>query len=376
MYHPFYKELASLSDFKKGNFSLWYNKLLSLDPVKHSPEGKEDRSSIAKKFAILQPFTNQLLDQKHMIQSDCCEKLSRMGWLKIVVTARLKTPLVTGIGESHPLEISLTLDHNLGIPYIPASSLKGLVRFARALNLIGQVVVKYDKKNNKEFIDTDEDDLTLKVFGNQKNKGKMIFLDAYPHKTPNLGADIINPHYPDYYGEKNSPPADNQSPKPIQFLTVKPGTDFIFRFLVSKSKEISDQTLLDFRNTITKALEQEGVGAKTSIGYGLFEITAWDEPPEISRKIKEANEKHEQEIQKQLLEKMTPDEKMIVELNTLTDNSTSDLIASILQRCCDGAFGRHVLEHLKNQLTAIKKWKCGSAKHKEKIAKIKQLLGS
>ena len=145
---------------------------------------------------------------------------------------------------------------------------------------------------NQSYIDTDkngeyivESDLTTlipamfggdaDIFENGKNKtdkwkGKVIFLDAYPEKVPDLHVDIMNPHYGAYYTDEKGeiPPADYLDPTPIKFLTVRMGTVFEFRALVPMDSGLLETVKTSFK----KALTEEGVGAKTAVGYGRFEI--------------------------------------------------------------------------------------------------------
>jgi len=163
--------------------------------------------------------------------------------------------LIIGLGASHPQETSMTLHHIYGIPYIPGSAVKGVTRhwviFSKHDNSEGKA------EKNEEFV---------KVFGTQKKSGKVIFMDAYPVGDINLKIDIMNPHYPEYYSDFK-PPADWQTPKPIKFLTVEK-TKFQF-VLLSK-----DQALLDKAcEWLKEALQNFGIGAKTSLGYGIFQIT-------------------------------------------------------------------------------------------------------
>jgi CRISPR-associated protein Cmr6 len=75
----------------------------------------------------------------------------------------------------------------------------------------------------------------------------------------------MNPHYPDYY-TKNEPPTDWQSPRPIKFLTIDSNTKFQF-YIAGKDKELLDKT----KKLLIEALKNYGIGAKTSLGYGIFE---------------------------------------------------------------------------------------------------------
>jgi CRISPR-associated protein Cmr6 len=169
------------------------------------------------------------------------------------ITGKVLWRLVVGLGSGSVLETSMTFHHILGVPYIPGSALKG-------------VVSSYYLKTNGG-----EDETYIKLFGNQTQKGKVIFLDAYPTQFPGLELDIMNPHYQDYYGEKKDntgeliPPADWLSPNPIKFLTVGKDTEFIFAFK-SDDEELKEQTKV----LIKEALQDLGIGAKTSVGYGFF----------------------------------------------------------------------------------------------------------
>ena len=167
-------------------------------------------------------------------------------------TSTLSWRMVIGLGASHPQETSMTLHHIYGIPYIPGSAVKGVIRH-------WIIYSKFDQDEKRA-----EADETFKdIFGTQEQAGKVIFFDAFPAGEINLKIDIMNPHYPDYYTGK-APPADWQNPVPIKFPTVEK-TKFNF-YLGSK-----DESLLNKASEwLKEALKEYGIGAKTSIGYGYF----------------------------------------------------------------------------------------------------------
>ncbi len=282
MVYPYYKELQNLvPTMNKGNYGLWYNKLIPIsnfDSCKASDDRGNENNAVSyyyEKYNRIQKGTiNKLLNKKHQDQVDFCAALSSR-YESIVIKAQLKTPLITGIGETHPHEVSMVFDHNLGIPYIPASGIKGIVRFAHTLGLIDKIpdgkLVERDKDSKScppHF--NDEDDWTdvPKLFGTQSQRGSVIFLDAYSEKVPDLHVDIMNPHYGKYYNGE-SPPADYLDPNPLKFLTVAKDTVFIFRALVdNKIAGLVDKV----KSAFQKALTEEGVGSKTAVGYGSFEI--------------------------------------------------------------------------------------------------------
>jgi CRISPR type III-B/RAMP module RAMP protein Cmr6 len=63
--------------------------------------------------------------------------------------------------------------------------------------------------------------------------GMVAFYDAPPDPGQEglLQVDILNPHYPEYYKSAGeSPPSDDQNPNPVYFLAVRPGARFTFPF--------------------------------------------------------------------------------------------------------------------------------------------------
>lgn len=190
--------------------------------------------------------------------------------------------LVIGLGAAHPQETSMTLHHIYGIPYIPGSAIKGVTKHWAVQKLAAHL---FQSKNNNDFektlkeisenlengkendiiVDDIEFNDLIKIFGTQKKAGEVIFMDAFPIGDINLKMDIMNTHYQDYYkGDK--PPADWLNPNPIKFLTVEE-TSFQF-YLLSKNQKL----LIIAEKLLKEALKESGIGAKTSLGYGLFDI--------------------------------------------------------------------------------------------------------
>ena len=208
------------------------------------------------------------------------------GFKSIGFTAHCPWRLIIGLGGTHPQETSMTLHHIYGIPYIPGSAVKGVTKHYAVITLADKNKENFKTKEDddgfanavkriskaieegKDIIDLPPDDRIIfrnliTIFGTQKQAGKVIFIDAYPVDDIKLKIDIMNPHYPDYYS-RNQPPADWQNPNPIKFLTVEK-TKFEFN-LLSREKDL----LSTASNLLKKALENFGIGAKTSLGYGIF----------------------------------------------------------------------------------------------------------
>ena len=146
----------------------------------------------------------------------------------------------------------MVLHRLYGFPYLPGSSLKGLVRH----------YLWIEEQRH------DTDPLIERMFGSPTQRGAVIFWDALPEAWPTLDMDIINVHVSEYYRQERwqdqpVPPADYLSPNPVYFLTVAAGTKFRVR-LLSRDRDLLEPAV-DYTR---KALELLGFGAKTRAGYG------------------------------------------------------------------------------------------------------------
>ncbi len=170
--------------------------------------------------------------------------------------------MIIGLGNESVYETSMTLHHVYGIPYIPASGIKGVIR--------NWVINENFNSQESQALENTE---FVKIFGSGDAEGKVIFFDAFPINLHNdsIQPDIMNPHYPEYY-DGDKPPADWQSPRPIFFLTLKE-TNFEFIFGVKDVKYIGLLETLTKSETgwLYRTLKEQGIGAKTAVGYGRSE---------------------------------------------------------------------------------------------------------
>lgn len=200
---------------------------------------------------------------------------------------------VAGLGRKGTLEVGFSF-HRYGFPILPGSSVKGIAR-AWALWEVARRLPAYslrdlavlvaadggpDSEERKRFEawyreQTEEVKRLVAdfraIFGTTAVAGRAIFFDAIPARLPDLEIDVMNPHYPEYYGGPDAPTAW-QSPVPVYFLAVAPGAEF--RFAVGWRGHPNPQTgrLLDLAGEwLRSGLKELGAGAKTSAGYGYFE---------------------------------------------------------------------------------------------------------
>ena len=174
---------------------------------------------------------------------------------------------VTGLGRSHQVENGFAWHPTLGTPYLPGSSVKGMVR-AWAGDGNGS---------------DGESERLGRLLGDRDRAGIISFLDAVPTGVASLEADVMTPHYANW--TVDDPPGDWRSPTPIPFLTVASGVRVIVGVAPCRGANRNDvATVMDW---IAQALEFQGTGAKTAVGYGRFEPDD-DERTRLIERIREA----------------------------------------------------------------------------------------
>lgn len=293
-----YQEIKKSLDRDNFNFGLYFNKWLTVTATEIS----DKRKAIEYKFQAKSVTENRIKDSEDAYQLDkalryykrlrdalskilenrqkeiekCCEAFEKIGYSRCSYKAILKTPLIIGLGNSNPVERGFTFHWTMGIPYIPAESVKGVVRLAYLVETARENhdFFKHWAEEDKEYL------LCLKnIFGCAGEevkdeeissfRGKVVFLDAIPSKVPELIPEITTCHYTDYYGGKRGPTED-QNPNPVPFFAVKPGVEFEFRMLIWK--EISDEEKVNLKTAFESALSEHGFGAKTALGHGKFSV--------------------------------------------------------------------------------------------------------
>lgn len=166
--------------------------------------------------------------------------------------ARVLGRLSIGLGGESVLETSISLHRTYGVPYIPGSALKGLA-------------ARYARKRLENW----DAEYSRVLFGDTNGAGYLTFYDALyiPESAkgdPPLALDVMNVHHPEYYRGENAAPADWDSPTPISFLSATGS------FLVALHGP--DEWVDAAFQILAHALKEEGIGAKTSSGYGRMEI--------------------------------------------------------------------------------------------------------
>lgn len=208
----------------------------------------------------------------------------------------LENRLVIGLTGNGALETGCSLSRNYGMPYIPGSSLKGVVRSWAEQNYLSD----FPSEISELFGTRDSDELN-------RVSGLVTFHDAWwiPFGKGNTESkpfvlDVVTPHHQEYYNGGKAEPSDKDSPIPNHQLAVK--GSFLFVIEGEPEHVALCQTML------TCALSDNGIGAKTSAGYGymkanellLSELQKKAEkrlPPEVLEKRKLAAQQRQQQVE-------------------------------------------------------------------------------
>jgi CRISPR-associated protein Cmr6 len=209
-----------------------------------------------------------------------------------------ETRFVTGLGASHASGNGFAFHPILGVPYLPGSGLKGLVR-------------TWLRERDGAIDDgrLSESDATKHWFGNRDRIGEDVYLDMLPVGNLALAVDVMTPHFAPYYKGKERAPGDWQSPTPITFLTAEAGT----QWQIGICPRVREQTPQDAvwqqkTEAIVEALAWLGAGAKTAVGYGEFVCLA-DKSRRVNAEIAEHEDARRTAIeQERALAGLPPDE--------------------------------------------------------------------
>ncbi|SFR15904.1 type III-B CRISPR module RAMP protein Cmr6 [Desulfoscipio geothermicus] len=258
-----------LEPFAVDNVSLFLNKAAYFDGKKFchrlDRSGREIRLKSGRFDSI--PFS-RLLDRRK-------DALNKSGLSHEVREMSLDWRLAVGLGGASVHETAMTLHHVYGIPYLPGSAVKGVTRSRVVAEL-------FENEEGDRQRGALADPGFCLVFGSPEDsiagarRGIVRFFDAFPISTPAFCLDVMTPHYSSYYtGDK--PPADYHNPVPVPFLTVEK-TDFMF-FVGAEETENTpivggvfdgNTPLAVAVEWMERAMREQGIGAKTSVGYGYF----------------------------------------------------------------------------------------------------------
>ena len=192
-------------------------------------------------------------------------------WLGLQVDFKLLTPWYSKDERIfHVLDNPVRKDRVFGVPFMSASSWKGLLRWACRMqaglsNHLEEHGGKLEGWNDPPWI--------LHLFGNEKgeeeffHKGALVF---YPTWFNKIGFEVINPH-------DRTRRAGTQ---PIYYEVVPPDAQGTLSLLYApwpgmKPKVDEEEILPNLLKAIEMLLETYGISAKRTVGWGTTKILEW-----------------------------------------------------------------------------------------------------
>ena len=336
----------------EGHAGLWYDKFCNQWRVESGSwtmeSGKGDDGD-SPKLRWIKTLTSTKVGAEGQIReyaSRLVRLVERQGGRVVVFTTESR--FVTGLGRSHPVENGFAWHAILGTPYLPGSSIKGVVR-------------AWAKTGASPLVHCDT---VERLLGSRTSSGSVSFLDAVPVAPVQLDSDVMTPHYAGWTTDE--PPGDWRSPTPIPFLVTAAGTAFFFGIVPSGT--VSHEDLDVVMSWLRSALAWSGGGAKTAVGYGRFAMddAATDA---LERRLRDREREHEERIRDErqaaeLKEKraaMHPIDREIEEILDGRPNKNEPEVATIFQSVDEGrwrgADRAHVARWLERRMKAAKQWK-------------------
>jgi CRISPR-associated protein Cmr6 len=178
----------------------------------------------------------------------------------LLTKATVRGRMAVGLGAESVLETSVSLHRTYGVPFIPGSGLKGLAAAAAHRHLEHP---DWRKAAGGQPVGPSH----RLLFGELEQGGAVVFHDALwipDEKLLPLNLDVMTVHHTHYYQGEPLPPADWDNPVPVAFASARGS----YLIALTGPADWAEAALAILR----KALEEDGIGAKTAAGYGRMEF--------------------------------------------------------------------------------------------------------
>ncbi|GBC78026.1 hypothetical protein HRbin08_01512 [bacterium HR08] len=197
--------------------------------------------------------------------------LPASAWLALQVDFELLTPSYSKDDRAfHLLDNPVRKDRVFGVPFMAASSWKGMLRWACRMQA---GLREHLEKHGGKMDGWRDPDWILHLFGNEKgegeefNRGALVF---YPTWFDKIGFEVINPHS----RERRA------GTMPIYYEVVPPGAKGTLSLLYApwpgmKPAAEPKEVLQKLLEAIETLLTTYGISAKRTVGWGTAKILKW-----------------------------------------------------------------------------------------------------
>ncbi|SHK67995.1 RAMP superfamily CRISPR-associated protein [Rhodothermus profundi] len=192
-------------------------------------------------------------------------------WLAFQVEFELLTPWYSKDDRLfHVMDNPVRKDRVFGVPFMAASSWKGMLRWACRMRAGLREFLESGKSFERDWQDPD---WILHLFGNEKgekedfHRGALVF---YPTWFDRIGFEVINPHS----RERRA------GTQPIYYEVVPPGAKGTLSLLYApwpgmKPEAKPEDVLPKLLEAIEVLLTTYGISAKRTVGWGTARIERW-----------------------------------------------------------------------------------------------------
>jgi len=342
---------------------------------------KTGKNSALESVLTLGAFAEKAATALHARQKECLTEAA------LVIEAVATAPFVTGMGLAHPLENGFAFLNPYGLPYLPGSSIKGVLRQA-VRELIGGKDSHWSTEKIYPISEGENPPIHYSMldvlFGLETEdratehfRGVLTFHDTIPEIAGNkLSVEVMTPHQSHYYKDGLSP-HDSGKLIPIFFLALPPKSKFTFYVTCDKQRlqriapQLLDTWQPDLTDAFAHAFDWLGFGAKTAVGYGAMMKDPAQAKQEAIDAKKHAQLRAQAEVEAKRvadLATMTPTQALISEyLHARVDKSQPELNALIgALRKGQWSSAREpeieIARHVESLMRAAKKWKEKSEK--------------
>lgn len=321
----------------QGHAGLWFDKFCD----RWQPEWKIDAPA---KLKWIEQTAGEVVGNRDHIR-ESAHRLTRLaralgGRAEVYAT---ESRFVTGLGRSHPVENGFAWHPTLGTPFLPGSSVKGMVR----------AWAKAEQKDQED---------RKRILGSLGQVGSVRFLDAVPMSPVSLEVDVMTPHYGGW--SPKDPPGDWCSPKPIPFLTTAPGIQFVFGIVPTSATQDGDLDIVS--DWLGNALKWAGAGAKTAVGYGRMKRDKQQERDAVLKYEQQEADARDKRERAERRAKMSPIEREIERAYEERIDKNMTRSTSVYQAIDAGRWEgndkRAVAEWLRDEWKKEKRWRRESKK--------------
>lgn len=257
-----------------GNYGLFFDRFFQYSEAYDGARFFDEKQFTSDKSTFLNIFDGEIGDTAHIERLAQRQKSLTERQHGMHFVACSDWHVIIGMGNNHPMENGFTWHHTLGVPYLPGSSVKGVLRSyceqEAASDDAGSV--QFTKEKLHKWFGSEHKDPNQQTI--ESIAGGLVFFDAIPTNKVTMIPDVLTPHTGNWAMDGASgevAPGDYHTPLPVTFLACK-NLDLLFSFAPASHVSFTDDEIQEVQTCLMEAVQFFGIGAKTAAGYGMMTV--------------------------------------------------------------------------------------------------------